>query len=181
MAQGGGYGQPPQGYGQPPQGYGQPPQGYGQPPQGYGQPPQGYGQPPQGQPQPPKKKGNGCLVAAIGGLLLLAGGGAVAFFVAQSNEPAQLKDVVGSCDMRHDDDSSPTQVCMDLTEINAKVESIFSDGKYKLKRGKSCDTSDALGGCASPRSITWYYPSDKHKTAADVKKECKDSDKFMKP
>jgi hypothetical protein len=111
---------------------------------------------------------------------VLAGGGAVAFFALQASEPAQSKDIVGSCDMRGSD-SSPSQICMDLTDINSKVEAICSEGKYKLKRGKSCDTSEALGGCASPRTIIWYYPSDSHKTASDVKKECGSSDEFRKP
>jgi hypothetical protein len=173
MSQGGGYGQPPQGYG-----YGQPPQGYGQPPQGYGQPPQGYGQPPA---PAPKKKGNGCLIAAIiGGAVFLLGaaGLGAAFYVG--SQPAEAKDIVGSCDMRSDD-SSGSQICMDLTQINAKVEAICSDDKYKLRRGKKCDTSEALGGCASPSSITWYYPSDKITKKSDVKKTCSSSDKFVEP
>jgi hypothetical protein len=186
MAQGGGYGGPPQGggYGGPPQGYGQPQQGYPQQPQpGYPQQPQpGY---PQAQaPAPaPKKKGSGCLIAGIvGGLLLLVGGvGAGAFFLMDS-KPLTREDVTGSCDMRDDSKLDQSQICMDLRDVNEKIESICTADKgYKLRRGKKCDTSEALGGCVAKNTITWYYPSDKNSSPSDIKSSCRNGDAYIKP
>jgi hypothetical protein len=120
------------------------------------------------------------MIAAIIGVvfLVLAGGGGGAWWYV-SNQPVERKDIVGSCDMRGGIGES--QICMDLTEINSKVEAICLNGDYKLSRTDPCDTKEALGGCASPRTITWYYPSSTVKTQSDAKKECLGDDKFMKP
>jgi hypothetical protein len=186
MPGGGGYGGPPGGYGPPggpgaPGGY--PPQGYpqqGYPPQGY--PPQGY--PPQqgapggygpgyGQPGPPRKGGSGCIigiVAAVAGVVVLGGVGAVLLVVGRASSSApHASAIVGSCDLR--EPGGETQVCMDLVDVNDKVKAICSE--YKLSK-KPCNRKGALGGCAAANTITWYYPDSTHTTAADVEKTCTD-------
>ncbi len=104
--------------------------------------------------------------------MLVGGGGLLCVL---SNRPASRSDIVGSCDMRG---GSGSAICMDLTDINAKVEIICS--QYTLSRSKPCDLSGAIGGCASPRTITWYYPSSDTTSAADVQKKCY-GDEFRTP
>lgn len=182
--------QPQQGYpqgppGQPGFGPGGASPGYGpqQGAPGYG--PGGYGAPgpqrapgaPYGQPQAaPPKKGSGKIVLVIIALLgvVVVGGGGLFWFL--SNRPATRDDIAGSCDMRGVGDSA---ICMDLTDINPRVEAICE--KYKLSKTKPCDLTGSLGGCASPRTITWYYPSSDLKTPADAMKKCRGGDEFVKP
>ena len=124
----------------------------------------------------PPKKGGGkivlLIVAAVG--VLVVGGGGLLWFL--STQPAGRDDIVGSCDMRGAGDSA---ICMDLTSINANVEAICL--KYKLSKTTPCDLKGSLGGCASPRTITWYYPSSNLSTPADAKKKCSSGDEFLKP
>jgi hypothetical protein len=89
------------------------------------------------------------------------------------------KEVKASCDMRSAA-SSGSSICIDFhVEPNSKVKAICSEESGYTLTTKPCDTSTALGGCEKGNLTNWYYPSSKHTSADDVKKDC--SDTFVMP
>ncbi|MGD8568280.1 MAG: hypothetical protein PVJ39_09345 [Gammaproteobacteria bacterium] len=40
-----------------------------------------------------------------------------------------------------------------------------------------CDTAKYLGGCKAGNKVIWYFPSERHKTVADVKQSCAGKDR----
>ena len=191
--QGGGYGgAPPGGYGPPgggpPPGYGPPggqPQGYGQPqpPQGYDQP-QGYGYPQQpsygGHAPIPQKKSSAGLVIGLVLVLVAAGAGGGFYVLKGATKPMDPSDATSSCDFRKGGSDSGS-LCIDFQSINPTQVRICEQGGYELSKHDTCDTDKAIGGCAVPGMITWYYPNALHSTKSDVKKECRSGADFVEP
>lgn len=83
------------------------------------------------------------------------------------------KEVKASCDMRGGSSSSTdSALCIDFhVEPNAKAATICTGGGYSLAK-TPCPRATSLGGCARGNLTNWYFSSGKHKTEADVKKEC---------
>ena len=81
------------------------------------------------------------------------------------------KGVKGSCDMRSGS-SGDSAMCIDFhVEPNEKAKSICKSGNYTLAK-TPCPRATSLGGCSRGNLTNWYFSSSKHKTAADVQKEC---------
>jgi hypothetical protein len=84
------------------------------------------------------------------------------------------KEVKASCDMRGASGAGESSsICIDFyANPNEKVRAICSEANGYVFAPKPCDHSTALGGCKKGSLTNWYYPSSRHSSAADVKKEC---------
>lgn len=88
------------------------------------------------------------------------------------------KEVKGSCDMRGSSDSGSSKICIDFhEEPNERVKAICSPTAGYTLATTACDKTGALGGCQKGKLTNWYYPSSRHTSADDVKREC--SDEFL--
>jgi hypothetical protein len=92
--------------------------------------------------------------------------------------------VLASCELREGARPDESQICMDVGDKGfiPKARAICDDDPSRTRwhDGVQCDRSGALGGCRSSGGIMWYFPSAKHKSAADVQHACKSSsDKYV--
>jgi hypothetical protein len=96
----------------------------------------------------------------------------VVLLVAASGCKRGPKEVKASCDMRGSGSSSSSALCIDFhVEPNSKAAGICKTGGYVLAK-TPCPRATSLGGCAKGNLTNWYFPSSRHSTTADVKKEC---------
>lgn len=103
---------------------------------------------------------------------------ALGALIACKKSGATPKEVKASCDMRGAS-SGGSAICIDFhVEPNEKAKSICTGGGYTLA-ATPCSRAGSLGGCQKGNLTNWYYPSSRHSSADDIKKDC--SENFLTP